>query len=74
MEKPLPPSIEAIHRAACAAGEAGYLDPRTWLFVQTAVQLGSLPTCCGSGCRQCPWPAEAQRSAGRATIRKTDTE
>lgn len=43
------------HDAACAAGRAGYLDPRTRLFVMTVDQLWARGTCCDSGCRHCPW-------------------
>ncbi len=64
------PHIEVIHRRACAAGEPGYIDPTSGLYVQTALQLGRQETCCGAGCRHCPWPAEAQRAAGRPTIRE----
>jgi hypothetical protein len=43
------------HRAAMAAGEPGYLDPDTGLFVMTAAQLADRKQCCGSGCRHCPY-------------------
>lgn len=43
------------HEAALAAGEAGYLDPETGLFVLTASFLVSRGTCCGRGCRHCPY-------------------
>jgi hypothetical protein len=46
----------AAHDAAAAAGEAGYLDPGTGLFVLTAEFLAARGTCCGSGCRHCPYP------------------
>jgi hypothetical protein len=38
-----------------AAGEAGYLDPATGLFVMTAAHLADRGTCCDSGCRHCPY-------------------
>ena len=44
------------HDAAVAAGEAGYLDPDTGLFVLTATYLADRGTCCGNGCRHCPYP------------------
>jgi hypothetical protein len=47
--------ILARHRAAMAAGEPGYLDPGTGLFVLTAAYLRDRGTCCGSGCRHCPY-------------------
>ena len=39
---------------ALAAGEAGYLDPVTGLFVFTAQSLSERP-CCDNGCRHCPY-------------------
>jgi hypothetical protein len=43
------------HDAAVAAGEPGYLDPETGLFVLTAAYLKARGECCGSGCRHCPY-------------------
>ena len=48
----------AAHDAAVAAGEAGYLDPDTGLFVLTATYLRDRGHCCGNGCRHCPYPDE----------------
>ncbi|MEU4675819.1 DUF5522 domain-containing protein [Micromonospora sp. NPDC023737] len=45
----------AAHAAALDAGEAGYLDPDTGLFVLTAGFLARRGTCCGRGCRHCPY-------------------
>jgi hypothetical protein len=45
--------IEA-HEHAVDAGQAGYLDPSTGLFVLTAPYLWSRG-CCGRGCRHCPF-------------------
>jgi hypothetical protein len=47
--------VLAAHGAALAAGEAGYLDPSTGLFVMTVATLEARGRCCGSGCRHCPW-------------------
>lgn len=47
--------ILAGHAAALAAGQAGYPDPRTGLFVLTAAFLTRRGTCCGRGCRHCPY-------------------
>jgi hypothetical protein len=47
--------ILAAHDAALAAGEAGYADPETGLFVLTAGYLADRGTCCGRGCRHCPY-------------------
>jgi len=47
--------IVAAHDAAVAAGEDGYLDPSTGLFVFTARYLLERGTCCDSSCRHCPY-------------------
>jgi hypothetical protein len=47
--------ILAAHAAAAAAGEAGYLDPSTGLFVLTATFLANRGSCCCRGCRHCPY-------------------
>ena len=46
------------HDAAVAAGEAGYIDPDTGLFVLTAAYLADRGHCCGNGCRHCPYDPE----------------
>lgn len=43
------------HRAAVAAGQAGYPDPESGLFVLTAAFHMNRGTCCHSGCRHCPY-------------------
>lgn len=50
----LPPWAEA-HTAAQAQGSHTYMDPETGFSVFTAVGLLSQQTCCGSGCRHCPY-------------------
>ncbi|MEV0394032.1 DUF5522 domain-containing protein [Polymorphospora rubra] len=47
--------ILAAHAAALADGDAGYRDPDTGLFVLTAAFLARRGTCCGRGCRHCPY-------------------
>ena len=47
--------IVAAHAAAVAAGEAGYIDPVSGLFVLTAATLASRGECCDQGCRHCPY-------------------
>jgi len=47
--------ILAAHAEALERGEAGYLDPATGLFVLTAAFLADRGTCCGKGCRHCPY-------------------
>jgi hypothetical protein len=51
--------VIAAHAAAMAAGEAGYLDPGTGLFVLTAKFLADRGTCCARGCRHCPYEDDA---------------
>jgi hypothetical protein len=47
--------IVAAHDAAVGAGEAGYMDPETGLFVLTAAYLADRGSCCEQGCRHCPY-------------------
>jgi hypothetical protein len=47
--------ILAAHEVALAAGEQGYLDPATGLFVLTAQFLAGRGFCCERGCRHCPY-------------------
>ena len=47
----------AAHEAALEAGEPGYLDPATGLFVMTAGYHWERGRCCDSGCRHCPYAA-----------------
>jgi hypothetical protein len=54
-EHPQRDRILAAHADALAAGQAGYLDPATGLFVLTAAFLARRGTCCGRGCRHCPY-------------------
>ncbi len=50
--------VLAAHAGALAAGEAGYLDPGSGLFVLTAAFLADRGTCCARGCRHCPYVDE----------------
>jgi hypothetical protein len=43
------------HARAMKAGEAGYLDPATGLFVLTAAYLRDRGNCCERACRHCPY-------------------
>lgn len=43
------------HAEALAAGDPTYVDPATGFQVMTADALVARGTCCGSGCRHCPW-------------------
>jgi hypothetical protein len=49
--------ILSRHAAALEAGELGYVDPETGLFVLTAAFLRDRGSCCASGCRHCPYVA-----------------
>ena len=51
--------ILAAHAAALTSENPGYLDPATGLFVQTAATLARRGTCCGQGCRHCPYVQDA---------------
>ncbi len=52
---PLRQAILTAHRRAMDADRAGYLDPATGLFVLTAATHAQRGTCCGRGCRHCPY-------------------
>lgn len=63
----LAPELVAAHDAAVAGGEAMYQDPNSGYWVMTAVSLLERGTCCGSGCRHCPYPtgtADGSEPAG----------
>jgi uncharacterized protein DUF5522 len=47
--------ILAAHEQAIRAGESGYVDPGTGLFVLTAAFLAERGSCCTRGCRHCPY-------------------
>jgi hypothetical protein len=55
LDHPARDRILAAHAEALDAGDAGYADPVTELFVFTAAYLADRGTCCGSGCRHCPF-------------------
>ena len=44
-----------LHDEAVRAGEPTYVDPATGYLVMTAAFLLDRGTCCGSGCRHCPY-------------------
>ena len=50
-------AILAAHAAAVERGSETYVDPRSRLMVLTAATLAARGTCCGSGCRHCPYEA-----------------
>jgi hypothetical protein len=47
--------VQEAHDRAVQAGDDGYADPETGLFVFTAAYLAARGTCCDSGCRHCPY-------------------
>ena len=49
------PDIEECHRAAVEAGEDLYTDPATGYMVFTEAAALRRGTCCGRGCRHCPY-------------------
>lgn len=63
----LTPDQARAHSDAIARGEETYVDPVTGYFVLTEATLRARGTCCGSGCRHCPYPGAEQRAAGRPT-------
>lgn len=48
-------AVMDAHHRALLAGDAGYVDPTSGLFVQTARSLWDRGTCCDHGCRHCPY-------------------
>ena len=51
----MPRDIEDLHAEACCRGDSIYIDPVTGYSVFTSVGLKKKGTCCGSGCRHCPY-------------------
>ena len=52
------PAYEQIlraHRDALRAGADSYVDPTSGLTVFTAGYLARRGSCCGTGCRHCPY-------------------
>ena len=54
-DHPYRAAILRAHAQAIADGSAGYPDPSTGFFVLTATYLADRGTCCGRGCRHCPY-------------------
>ena len=69
MRMSIDPRAQAAHDKAEAAGDGGYFDPSSGLFVMTSRSLSARGYCCGRGCRHCPYPPEEQRRAGRPGAR-----
>ncbi len=60
------PSYWDVHDAACARGDFTYEDPDTGYTVFTKLGLLERETCCGAGCRHCPFGHESVKLAARA--------
>ena len=54
-DHPMRSEILRRHDAAMEAGEAGYVDPVSGLFVITAATHAARGRCCRNGCRHCPF-------------------
>jgi Family of unknown function (DUF5522) len=54
-DRPDRDAVLAAHERALDTEQAGYLDPTTGLFVLSAQFLADRGTCCGRGCRHCPY-------------------
>lgn len=50
-----PEGFAELHEQACALGQSTYLDPVTGYRVFTRLGLARRGTCCGCGCRHCPY-------------------
>lgn len=61
--------IEARHAQAVAEGKDTYVDPETGYEVFTIAYLLRRGTCCGSGCRHCPFDHENVQPARCAVPR-----
>lgn len=50
------------HHEAILAGDPGYTDPASKLFVLTARTLWDRGSCCNQGCRHCPYVDREHRT------------
>ena len=48
-------TYDALHQAACRARSRSYRDPATGYAVFTAIAHEARGSCCGFGCRHCPY-------------------
>lgn len=62
-----PPWAE-VHQAAVAAGQRTYRDPSTGYLVMTEVEHRRRGSCCGTGCRHCPWGHSAVEPGLKARL------
>lgn len=69
-------AVLAEHARALVAGRSTYVDPLTGLTVLTAAALAVRGSCCGSGCRHCPYVEDGpvRRAADRPDPRPVALE
>ncbi|MEQ1507467.1 MAG: DUF5522 domain-containing protein [Myxococcota bacterium] len=72
-DRPPAPPWADVHRAAVEAGRPTYRDPATGYTVMTEVAHLARGTCCGSGCRHCPFDHDAVPDAIRAKVARPVT-
>jgi len=60
--------IDRLHARALAEGKDTYLDPKTGYEVFTATYLLRYGSCCGSGCRHCPFDYDKVEPGLRAML------
>ena len=60
------PQYWQVHEAACARGDHTYIDPDTGFHVFTRLGLQARGSCCGAGCRHCPFGHDSVALATRA--------
>lgn len=53
--------IKTLHTEACAKGLDFYTDPSTGYQVFTELYHKRRGSCCGSGCRHCPWRSQEKK-------------
>ena len=61
--------IEELHRKACEAQESTYVDPKTGLTVFTEYSHLQRGSCCGCGCRHCPFEAKTRKTTKKKSCR-----
>ncbi|GAB5357179.1 hypothetical protein AAMO2058_000351800 [Amorphochlora amoebiformis] len=52
---------DALHREAVEAGKQRYTDPKTGQHILTSLAHKLRGSCCGSGCRHCPYSSPADK-------------
>lgn len=57
-----------MHRRAVLAGQRGYVDPATGYLVMTELAHRDRGSCCGNGCRHCPYAHAKVDPVARAAL------